>query len=43
MRKNQKNGGRYSVNPINDIIVEHPDDDKDTPIASHRKKKLVKL
>lgn len=43
MRENQKGGGRYAVNPINDIIVEHPDDDKETPVATHRKKKLVKL
>lgn len=35
--------GRYGTNLINDIIVEHPDDDQETPIASHRKKKLIKL
>jgi hypothetical protein len=29
---------------MNDIIVEHPDDDKETPVASQRKKKkIVKL
>ena len=42
MKENQK-VGRYGTNLINDIIVEHPDDVLETPVASHRKKKLIKL
>jgi hypothetical protein len=42
MKENQK-AGRYGTNLINDIIVEHPDDDKETPVASQRKKKFIKL